>query len=1159
MKFKLLAGLMVLLIGLPIMAAPPTGKSARPSALTVDNTTYIDANNILMFVTNHGNFGRDLGGVFGNDYGTYWPFTTVEAIDNGSNTTSPYYAGGLWVGAVDSATNDTLVVVSEYSSEYVPGPSLGGTFQTDRPEFKVYKAYKDSLIEIVTAESTYYRSDYLASLAWPIDQGAPWMVDTTYYFDTSVNPPDVTIRSIDTLPKFFGDQVCWSVFNDFDPAQHNNDNGETAPLGLEIKQAVFGFDREDPLGDVVFVQLQIYNKGTKTLEQCFFSIWSDPDLGGAGDDLVGTDVDLDLAFTYNADNSDQDYGSVPPSIGLDFFQGPLEFTGNPDDSAKMWGEWWYGYVNLGLFSFNKYINGTDPDNYVETYQYMLGLDAKNNGAPFTNPVTGEVTRFVMSGDPVRANPLLDWLDIAPDDRRHMQTTGPVVFRPGDSTEILCAIVVGKGGDRKSSISVMRYNDRFAQSAYDADFDLLDPPAPPVVKVAELDGQLTLTWTDASEVTPGDFPFEGYTVYQGESASGPWTRIANFDLINGDAQIQDEVLDPLTGALEVRAVKFGTDSGIRRYFVVDQDYLTGLPLFNLTEYFFKVEAYSFKPDATPRTLTSSNRDPIILVPQEEVADETWQGEVGSTVEVKHTGASGGVVTVEILDPSILNGHDYSVTFHYFPPDTTVSVHQELDSVTYDTLTDTCAFELQGDTLWVAILCVDTTEYYGEPVYDTTIDSAMYWNLNDVTAGTVVLSEQTNQTGDDDYRVADGFLVRVSGPPPDAVFASFQVVANGAGPLDPPEAGAAWFGDFPVPTILDPDGYPTDNQQVGDGLWFFHTGDNGGTNGGGNRGSYDAFLSRTFRDDPGRFARLDAYDWEMRFTGSNANPGVNGSYGWEAFDDSRSYWVPFEIWRIGVSTPNDPSDDVRLIPWVLGDPAAVGDGNDIYDMSQYGSAADGNCGGGCEHSVSGGDNDPYTDWVYWRLPEDNSPGEAGYNAFEAAMLSDPFSWPGNELPVMDRTVLVNWNGGITPPFNQDLPEQGTVFRLITEKPNSVSDVFTFTVPSPTPVTPSEDALARIKAVPNPFYLYGPYDQAVGNYEIKFHHLPRKCTISIFNLAGDFISRIEKDDDSPIASWNLQTDNRIPVASGIYIYVVEAPGFGQKVGKMAVFYEQEILTIF
>jgi len=159
-----------------------------------------------------------------------------------------------------------------------------------------------------------------------------------------------------------------------------------------------------------------------------------------------------------------------------------------------------------------------------------------------------------------------------------------------------------------------------------------------------------------------------------------------------------------------------------------------------------------------------------------------------------------------------------------------------------------------------------------------------------------------------------------------------------------------------------------------------------------------------------------------------------------------------------------------------------------------------------------------------------------------------------------VLCIWNGGETPPFVTDLPEVGTTFRITTFKPNALVDVFTFTAEAPSEFA-NEEALDAIKAVPNPFYMFGPYDPAAGNYQIKFHHLPRVCSISIYNLAGDFISRIDKDgsDETGIATWNLQSDNRIPVASGIYIYVVDAPGFGQKIGKMAVFYEDEVLTIY
>jgi len=1156
MKPKLLTCLLVLLVGVPLMAAPPAGKSAQRSALTVDNISFIAANRIYMFVTNHGNFGRDLGGVFGNDYGTYFPFTSVADIRSGK-TTSPFYAGGLWVGGVDSVTGETLVVVSEYSSEYVPGPSLDGNFQADRPEFRVYKLFRDSLASNPNVDYT----------NWPWDQGAP--VTYVYEVDTTVVPWDSTL--VDSVPGRIGDQMCWAVFNDFNPDQHDNNNGSTAPLGLDIKQTVFAFERTNgALANIDFLKWQIYNTGARTLDSCFISIWSDPDLGTSGDDLVGCDTLLNLGFVYNATNHDNKYAAaippIVPALGLDFFQGPLVPTGNLADSAKMWGKWWYGYQNMGLYSFNKYINGTDPDNYAETYQYMLGLDPKNGGIPFINPITGEVSRFVMSGDPVTRT---GWLDAAPDDRRMMLTTGPIVFRPGDSTEILGAMVIGQGGDYLSSVTVMKGIDAYAQKLYELDFKPPEPPAKPVITVHNLPGEISLSWTDTSEVNPGDYNFEGYTLWQGESGSGPWTLIATWDLVDGYVGgMIDTVFVPDAGQPLPVSMRAVSNSGLNYSYTFTQDQVTGNRLYDVSQYYFKVSAFAWGTTFKGSPVTAGDHfleseTVVTAIPQAPLAGYTPEAEPHSDVPVSHTGVSDGTVTIEVIEPMKLTGHDYTVTFSSYL-DTVASVRVEefwSDPVVGP---DTCSWELVTDTLpdpdstyWLAVLCRDSTLDSTKTHYDTAEVDVPYWDLNDETLDTVLLSRQLNQSGDDEYFVVDGFLCKVAGPAPG--IRSFSVVANAAGVLDTVESAGQPDQGFPTPPgPYGADGFPSENQQVGPAEWFFATADNGGSSGGGTRGTYEAFLSRTFRageDGGARLARLDAYDWEMRFTAA-------GGYGWAAPGFGLSGLAvptPFEIWRIGSGTPDDPSDDVRLIPWILGDATGDGSGDNlIFDLSQYGSAADGTCHDGCEHSISGGDNDPYTDWVYWREPDDMSPGDAGYQVFATAMQTDPVNWSGTELPVMDRTVLVNWNGGVVPPFNQDMPEQGTVFRIVTYKPNTPNDVFSFTPAAPT-YTADQQSLDAIKAVPNPFYLYGPYDPAVGNYQIKFHHLPKVCTISIYNLAGDFISRIDKNDDTPFATWNLQSDVRIPVASGIYIYVVDAPGFGQKIGKLAVFYEQEVLTIY
>jgi hypothetical protein len=338
-------------------------------------------------------------------------------------------------------------------------------------------------------------------------------------------------------------------------------------------------------------------------------------------------------------------------------------------------------------------------------------------------------------------------------------------------------------------------------------------------------------------------------------------------------------------------------------------------------------------------------------------------------------------------------------------------------------------------------------------------------------------------------------------------------------------------------------------------------------------------------------MGAYDYEMRFTGDNSNPGVGGSYAvnyW--FAGPTFLWVPFELWRTGIGTPDDPSDDIKLVPYMLDDAGhpEVWPGDGIYALESWG-----NCfnwpnpgdptdtvwygGGDLEHSVSSADNDPYTDWVYWIEPADLTPGTSGYDAAEAAMLGGTWdgSTEGNEI--FARTVLVNWNGGVlayeggdglpvdtaddgTPlAFNQDCPEQGTIFRIRTAKPNAPTDVFTFTTPAPV-MTATEGDLDAIKAVPNPFYATGPYDPGTGSYAIKFHRLPAECTISIYTLGGDLVRTIYKNDPAvDYTSWDILTENGLPVASGIYIYVVDAPGFGQKIGKMAVFVEAEVLRIF
>jgi hypothetical protein len=260
-------------------------------------------------------------------------------------------------------------------------------------------------------------------------------------------------------------------------------------------------------------------------------------------------------------------------------------------------------------------------------------------------------------------------------------------------------------------------------------------------------------------------------------------------------------------------------------------------------------------------------------------------------------------------------------------------------------------------------------------------------------------------------------------------SFQTVSNAAGPLDPPEMGAYAFEGNGFPTFDGGEG-PTDRQQVSGGLWGIHTGEGYGP-------TYDDFVRRSIRNGWGNIV---PWDWEIRFTErcraawetAQASGDPYGSfpadacYAYDRFGvitaagDTPTI-VPYELWDIGIGTPDDPGDDVRLIPAVID---WDGEGWNLQ------------CS---DHEVSDGSNDPVTDWLYMYLPDgnDRSPGEAGYEAWMADLLAGTATdHHGSE--VMARLAFVNLDGGNVstcdprPPFTSEMPEAGTVFRIVTAKP-------------------------------------------------------------------------------------------------------------------------------
>jgi hypothetical protein len=446
---SLLAGALALALCVahPVGARPAvttrTLAPARPFGIAVrDSLRRIDGNRINMWVRNDGLFAWNLPS--GNS-GLIWPKGTSQTA---------VFASGLWLGA--RVGGGIRATVAEYSSEYGPGPMLGGTFdEPSRPQHRVYKVARWTGNPADSARVTRSANelaadpnlDPLAHDSWSdyIAGAAPYGAPTRLYRLPATTTPDPT-DSVDVLgPDVAGDQMLWAIFNDADPNLHTNNAGGTAPLGVEVQQTMFAFNQPEDLRNTVFLRFLLINKGLNSLDSMFVSLWSDPDLGGFTDDFVGCDTTRASGFCYNADASDAVYGVPPPALGYVLLRGAVErATGD----------------TLGLTAFSMYIGGTDPASSDEVYNYMRGL--LGNGSALVDPTTSQTTRYSRPGDPVTGT---GWLDAYPADRRMMLSSGPFQMAPGDTQEVVAAITVGRGGDNLSSVGVVRCQTDIARALY----------------------------------------------------------------------------------------------------------------------------------------------------------------------------------------------------------------------------------------------------------------------------------------------------------------------------------------------------------------------------------------------------------------------------------------------------------------------------------------------------------------------------------------------------------------------------------------------------------------------------------------------------------------------------------------------------------------------
>jgi hypothetical protein len=63
------------------------------------------------------------------------------------------------------------------------------------------------------------------------------------------------------------------------------------------------------------------------------------------------------------------------------------------------------------------------------------------------------------------------------------------------------------------------------------------------------------------------------------------------------------------------------------------------------------------------------------------------------------------------------------------------------------------------------------------------------------------------------------------------------------------------------------------------------------------------------------------------------------------------------------------------------------------------------------------------------------------------------------------------------------------------------------------------------------------------------PERCNISIYTVSGKLVKRFSKDNPLTSLDWNLTNHANIPIASGVYLIHVDAPGVGERILKALI----------
>ena len=565
----------------------------------------------------------------------------VPKVQTGQVAKNSLFSGALWIGGI---TQGNLRLAAQTyrqtGNDFYPGPlQIDGSasISADRCKTfdKVWTVTRSQIAAHIDGDPLNAPVDIQQ---WPGNGStgeakflAPFFDannDGVYSYDEGDYP---TFNQGEAGLASIPDQMMFICYND-----KGNIHTETQglPLNLEFRLQAFGFATNDEVNNMTFYKTTIINRGTEIIDSCVFGQWVDPDLGNYVDDYVECDVKRNLGICYNGDDNDEGilgYGLNPPSIGVNFFEGPLNENGK----------------QIGLTKFVYYDNNQsqqgNPSNPAHFWNYLNGRWKDGQSITYGgNGRGGSDTASYMFPGSTDPGKRAAWTEkIAgntPADRRFLQTAGSFKLLPGAVNRVTIGVVWSRAttGGATGSFNLLKEASDKATVLFKNNFKILRGPEfdDNAVKITELNRELVINIINAEKpetfkakvsglcADSTDYKFQGYQIYQLKIPTTPSDfsdrdqarLVAQCDLQDGIGFIVNIVNDPDLGNVKKVMVN-GEDKGILHSFQITRDVFSvesDQTLVNYKNYHFLIVPYAAVTNCVDEALQYlSGSKPVII--------------------------------------------------------------------------------------------------------------------------------------------------------------------------------------------------------------------------------------------------------------------------------------------------------------------------------------------------------------------------------------------------------------------------------------------------------------------------------------------------------------------------------------------------------------------